>query len=89
MLVWLNAPVTLTEDTAGAEVPGLDTVTVCAALVEPDATSPERQARGRRVSARPAAPGLGKEVSTGVVLQPELPLPRLKVKAPGVYVPLS
>ena len=35
VLVWLNAPVTDTPETVAAVVFGLETVTVCAALVEP------------------------------------------------------
>ena len=83
VLVWLNGPVTLTEETEAALLPGLDIVTVCAALVAPDATSPNDRLDGDAVSA-PGCTGLGKAVSTGVVLQPELPLPRLKVNAPAV-----
>jgi hypothetical protein len=40
VLVWLNGPLTLTEDTDAAVLPGLDTVTVCAALVDPVAWLP-------------------------------------------------
>ena len=40
VLVWLNAPVTLTDDTDAALLPGFETVTVCAELVDPEATSP-------------------------------------------------
>jgi hypothetical protein len=39
-LVWLNAPVTATEETETALLPGFDTVTVCAALVEPTVVLP-------------------------------------------------
>ena len=51
VLVWLNGPVTLTEETEAAVVPGLVTVTVCAALVEPEATSPNDRLAGDAVSA--------------------------------------
>ena len=78
VLVWLNGPLTLTEETEAALVPGLVTVTVCAALVDPDATSPNDRLDVESVS-EPGCTGFGKAVSTGVVLQPELPLPRLKV----------
>ena len=78
VLVWLNGPLTLTEETEAALLPGFDTVTVCAALVDPDATSPNDRLDGDAVS-EPGCAGSGKAVSTGVVLQPELPLPRLKV----------
>src|SRR5271169_4941115 len=37
VLVWLNGPVTLTDAADAALVPGLDTVTVCAALADPTA----------------------------------------------------
>ena len=70
-------------DRAPRWLPGLVTVTVCAALVDPDATSPNDRLVGEAVSA-PGCTGFGKAVSTGVVLQPELPLPRLKVYAPAV-----
>ncbi len=83
VLVWLNGPLTLTEETEAALPPGLDTVTDCAALVDPDATSPNARLAGEAVS-EPGWAGFGKAVSTGVVLQPELPLPRLKVYAPAV-----
>ena len=46
VLVWLNGPLTLTEETDAALVPGFDTVTVCAALVDPDATSPNDRLAG-------------------------------------------
>ncbi len=78
VLVWLYAPVTLTEETETALLPGFVTVTDCAALVDPAATSPNDRVDGDAVSA-PGWAGFGKAVSTGVVLQPELPLPRSKV----------
>ena len=64
-----------------ARVPGLEIVTAWAALVLPEARSPKDRLVGEAASA-PGCTGLGNAVSTGVVLQPELPLPRLKVKAP-------
>ena len=78
VLVWVKLPVTLTEETETALVPGLVTVTVWAALVDPEFTSPNERVDADEVSV-PAWTGAGKVVSTGVVLQPELPLPRLKV----------
>jgi hypothetical protein len=87
LLVSLNGALVLIEETEAALVPGLVTVTVWV-LVDPDFTSPNERLVVDAVS-EPACTGFGKLVSTGVVLQPELPLPRLKVKAPGVYVPLS
>jgi hypothetical protein len=86
VLVCVNGPVTLIDETEAALGPGFDTVTDCV-LVDPDATSPNDRLVDDAVS-DPTCTGSGKEVSTGVVLQPELPLPRLKVKAPGVYAPL-
>ena len=83
VLVWLNGPLAPTEVTETALVPGFDTVTACAELVDPAATSPNDRLAGEAVSA-PGCTGSGKVVSTGVVLQPELPLPWLKVKAPDV-----
>jgi hypothetical protein len=83
VLVSLNGPVTAIEETDAAPVPGFEIVTDCAALVEPEATSPNARLAGEAASA-PGSCGSGKVVSTGVVLLPELPLPRLKVNAPGV-----
>src|SRR6185437_6146049 len=83
VLDWLNGPLTPTEETETAPLPGFATVTVCAVLVDPDATSPNARLDGEAVSA-PGCAGLGNAVSTGVMLQPELPLPRLKVYAPAV-----
>jgi hypothetical protein len=40
VLVWLNGPLTLTDDTDAAAVPEFDTVTVCAELVDPTASLP-------------------------------------------------
>jgi hypothetical protein len=40
VLVWLNGPLTLTDETDAAVLPGFDTVTFCAALVEPTAVLP-------------------------------------------------
>ena len=50
VLVWLNGPFTLTDDTDAALVPGLDTVTVCAALVDPTVTVPNDRLDGDAVS---------------------------------------
>ena len=88
VLVWLYGPVTEIEETEAALLPGLVMVTDWAALVLPDARSPKERLAADAVSA-PGCAGSGNDVSTGVVLQPELPLPRLKAKALGVYVPLS
>jgi hypothetical protein len=41
VLVWLKSPVAAIEDTAAAEFCGFETVTVCAAEVEPVATPPK------------------------------------------------
>src|ERR1700683_3811957 len=40
VLVWLNGPLALTDDTDAAVLPGFDTVTVCAALVDPTSSLP-------------------------------------------------
>src|SRR3984957_2201987 len=53
VLVWLKAPVTDTPETLAAVVPGLDTVTVCAALVEPTASLPNDRLDGDAVRALP------------------------------------
>jgi hypothetical protein len=46
VLVWLNGPLTLTDDTEAAVPPGLDTVTVCAELVEPTVVLPNETLDG-------------------------------------------
>ena len=51
VFVWLNGPLTLTEDTDAAVLPGLVTVTVCAELVEPTARLPNETLDGDAVSA--------------------------------------
>jgi hypothetical protein len=78
LLVWLNGPVMPIEETDAALLPGLVTVTGWAALVDPEFTSPNDRLVGDAVS-EPGCTGSGNAVSTGVVLQPELPLPRLNV----------
>ena len=46
VLVWLNGPLALTDDTDAATVPEFDTVTVCAELVEPTASLPNETLDG-------------------------------------------
>ncbi len=46
VLVWLKSPLAEIEETDAAEPVGLETVTVCAALVEPVATEPKFSALG-------------------------------------------
>ena len=46
VLVWLNGPLTLTDDTDAAMVPELDTVTVCAEVVEPTVSLPNERLDG-------------------------------------------
>ena len=58
VLAWLNGPVTLTEETEAATVPGFDTVTVEAGLVDPTATLPNDSADGDAVSGEPVPPPL-------------------------------
>jgi len=58
VLVWLNGPLTPTEETETALLPGFDTVTVCAALVDPDARSPNDRLDGDAASA-PGCAGWG------------------------------
>ena len=50
VLVWLKAPLTPTEETEAATVPGFDTVTVEAGLVDPTVTLPNDSADGDAVS---------------------------------------
>jgi hypothetical protein len=50
VLVWPNGPLTLTEDTEAATVPGFDTVTVWAALVDPTVALPNDRLDGDAVS---------------------------------------
>ncbi len=52
LFVSLNGPVTPIEDIDAAVLPGFDTVTVCAELVEPDVGVAERHARRATPSAR-------------------------------------
>ena len=65
VLVWLNGPLTLTEETETALLPGLDTVTVCAPLVEPDGNAAERQARRRRRQGGAAGAAAGEDLELG------------------------
>src|SRR3984885_10734303 len=51
VLVSLNGALALTDDTDAAVVPGLDTVTVCAELVEPTASLPNERLDGDADSA--------------------------------------
>ena len=46
LLVWAKAPVTAIDETGAAALVGLETVTVCAVLVEPVATEPKLSAVG-------------------------------------------
>ena len=50
VLVWLNGPLTLTEDTEAAPVPGFDTVTAWAALVDPTVALPNDRLDGDAVN---------------------------------------
>ena len=50
VLLWLNAPLTLTPETEAAAVPGFDTVTEPAALVDPTVTLPNDRLVGDAVS---------------------------------------
>src|SRR6202167_3531028 len=56
VLVWLNAPVTDTPETVAAVVFGFDTVTVCAAVVEPTASLPNETLVGDADSGLLVAP---------------------------------
>ena len=53
VLVWLNGPLTLTDETDAAVVPGFDTVTVCAALVDPTVVLPNDTLDGDADNALP------------------------------------
>lgn len=53
--VWLNVPLVVMDVTEAAVLPGLVTVTVCAALAELAATSPNRMRR-QSASASPVRP---------------------------------
>lgn len=75
---WLLAE---TDEMVCALLPGLLMVTACAELVDPTFWSPNDRLDGEAVSA-PGVAWLGKVVRVGVVLQPELPDPRLKVNVP-------
>ena len=50
VLVWLKSPLAAMDETAAAEPVGLETVTVCAALVVPVATEPKLSALGLAVT---------------------------------------
>src|SRR5579875_603526 len=81
VFVCVKLPVTETPEMVCALLPGLAMVTVWAAELVPVFTSPKARLAGVAVSA-PATTGLGKVVSTGVVLQPELPGPAFSVNVP-------
>jgi hypothetical protein len=53
VLVWLNGPLALTEETEAAVLPGLDTVTVWAVLVDPTVVLANDRLDGDAVSALP------------------------------------
>ena len=50
VLVWLNAPLTLTDAAVAAVLPGFDTVTVWAALADPTVALPNDRLDGDAVS---------------------------------------
>ncbi len=50
VLVWVKSPLTEIDETEAAELVGLETVTVCAALVVPVATEPKLSALGVAVT---------------------------------------
>ena len=50
VLVWLKSPLAEIDETDAAEPVGLETVTVCAALVVPVATEPKFSALGLAVT---------------------------------------
>ena len=50
LLLWVKSPVVAIEETAAAEPVGLETVTVCGALVEPVAAEPKFSALGLAVT---------------------------------------
>jgi len=56
VLVWLNGPLALTDDTDTAVLLGLETVTVCAPLVDPTAVLPNETLDGDADSALPVPP---------------------------------
>ena len=56
VLLSVNGPLTPTDDTEAAAVPGFDTVTVEAALVDPTVTLPNDRLVGDAVSGEPAPP---------------------------------
>src|ERR1039458_4710787 len=55
LLVWLKSPVTATLETVAAVVPGLVTVTVCAAAVEPTSVRAKDRLAGLALSTGPGA----------------------------------
>ena len=59
VLVWANGPLTLTEETEAEPLPGFDTVTVCATLVDPTATLPNDRLDGDADRAVPLLPPQG------------------------------
>jgi hypothetical protein len=78
VLVWLNGPLTLTDDTDAAVVPGFDTVAVCAELVEPTAVLPNETLDGDADSALPPPldppPGNTSNSDSCAADQPVLPV---------------
>jgi hypothetical protein len=76
VLVWLNGPVTLTEDTDTGLLPGLDTVTVCAPLADPTATFPNDKPDGDADRPLPLEdpPGKTSNSDSWAELQPVLPV---------------
>jgi hypothetical protein len=78
VLVWLNGPLTLTEETDTALLFGFDTVTVCALLVDPTVVLPNDRLDGDAVSALlgpvppPPEPGKISSSDSWAALQPVL-----------------
>jgi hypothetical protein len=78
VLVWLNGPLALTDETDAAVVPGFDTVTFCAALVDPTAVLPNDTLDGDADSALPPPvdppPGKTSNSDSCAADQPVLPV---------------
>src|ERR1700749_4465817 len=79
VLVSANGALALTEETVAAVLPGLETVTVCAALVDPVATLPNDRLRGDAlrgllVGPVPPPPGNTSNSDSWAALQPVLPV---------------
>ena len=78
VLVWLNGPLALTDETEAAVLPGFDTVTFCAALVDPTVVLPNDTLDGDAVKALPGPvdppPGKTSNSDSCAADQPVLPV---------------